>query len=550
MAAGGWVCFLTGLLSLASAVDHQHQGEADTYHVSAGHLFLLRCYPADVHSQIRWSRGDSGNESLPTGVEVRDGLLWFRPVQMTHNGSYICEKRDKTRSSKIIFRVLVSRGDCPDPNENITVTKGVQQGLECKQAEIFRLKLARKIRWMKDCHLMEMDKGSTYLKEQGSLRLPPVTERESGKYTCLIDITIDGRNYTTARSIQLTAKSGPPEVFPELHVVSPQKDVVIVQVGKRAELQCLAYAGFSEDPEILMFWTINGTETGDHMELTHSWKFIHDKGQVYGQSILSIPVVRREFLNIPINCHILSPAEEKFGEARLQEADYSTFYMNVALWLIAPITCLLLTAFFFICQVDLILAYRKLNTHFSKPQVPDGKHYDAYVSVSQSAMLSLDGVACFALQILPQELEQKYGYYLYIRGRDDFPGEAVHDVITAAVHQCQRLIIILSSCGKSKETVQFREDQNQLLYEQKVGLHDALMQNDPKVILVEVDGPVDYSQLPESLHYIKRKQGALEWKNSFAETNKLTQLYLKRNFWKNLRCQMPAVPARRLQSIT
>ncbi|MEQ2188506.1 hypothetical protein GOODEAATRI_015812, partial [Goodea atripinnis] len=53
----------------------------------------------------------------------------------------------------------------------------------------------------------------------------------------------------------------------------------------------------------------------------------------------------------------------------------------------------------------------------------DGKLYDAYVSVGQSAMLSLDGVACFALQILPKELEQKHGYYMYIRGRDDCPGE-------------------------------------------------------------------------------------------------------------------------------
>lgn len=63
------------------------------------------------------------------------------------------------------------------------------------------------------------------------------------------------------------------------------------------------------------------------------------------------------------------------------------------------------------------------------------------------------------------------------------------------------------------------------------------------------DGPVDYSRLPESLRYLKRTQGALEWKNSFVETNKLTQMYLKRNFWKSLRRHMPAVPARRPQSI-
>ncbi|XP_047226023.1 interleukin-1 receptor type 1 isoform X2 [Girardinichthys multiradiatus] len=487
MAAGGWVCFLTGLLSLASAVDHNHQGEADTYHVSVGHLFLLKCQPADAHSEIMWSRGDSGNESLPTGVEVRDGLLWFQPVQITHTGSYICEKRNETTSSKRRFRVLVSRKDCPDPNENISVVKRVRDGLRCKQTEIFRLNLTRKIRWMKDCQPVQLDEESIYLNVDGFMRLPAVSERDAGKYTCLIDITVDGQNYTTARSIQLTVTNGAPEVFPELHVISPLNDVVIVQVGKRAELQCLAYTGFSEDTEIFMFWTINGTYASDYTGLKESWTFIHDRGKVYGQSNLSISIVRHEFLNVPINCHISSPVEEKFGKAWLQEADHGVFYMNVAICLSAPITLLLLTAFIFICKVDLILAYRKLTTTFSKQQVADGKLYDAYVSVGQSAMLNLDGVACFALQILPKELEQKHGYYMYIRGRDDCPGEAVHDIITAAVRQCRRLIIILSSHGKTKETVQPWGNQSQLLYEQKVGLHDALMHNDPKVILVEVD---------------------------------------------------------------
>lgn len=549
MASGGWVCFLTGLLSLASAVAHDHQGEADTYHVSAGHLFLLSCQPADTHSEIMWSRGYSGNESLPDGVEVRDGLLWFLPVQMTHNGIYVCEKRNGRRSSKIRLKVLVSNGHCPDPNEKISVRKGGSDRLPCKQDEIFRLNITRKIQWMKDCHPVQLNEESVYLHLDGSLRLATVSERDAGKYTCLINVTVDGRNYTTARSIQLIVTNGTPDVFPVPHIIIPQNDMVIVQVGKRAELHCKAHVGFSEDEEMLIFWTINGTHASDYKELNETWEFIHDGDIVYVQSNLSIAIVRRDFLNVPFTCHIINPTDEIFGNAWLQEADHSELYAFVALCLTALISLLLLTAFFLLCKVNLILAYRKLNMYFSKPRaLLDGKLYDAYVSVSHDDMLSLDAVSCFALRILPEELEQKHGYSLYIRGRDDCPGEGVHDVISTAVHQCRRLIIILSTQGKSKETVPFCENQNQLLYEQKVGLHDALMQNDPKVVLVEVDGPVDYSQLPESLRYIKRKQGALHWKNSFAE-NKLTQMYLKRTFWENLRCYMPAVPASRLRSI-
>lgn len=58
------------------------------------------------------------------------------------------------------------------------------------------------------------------------------------------------------------------------------------------------------------------------------------------------------------------------------------------------------------------------------------------------------------------------------------------------------------------------------------------------------DGPVDYSHLPESLRYIKRRQGALRWKtDSHGTTHKLTKLCSNRNFWKNLRYHMPSVPA-------
>lgn len=72
-----------------------------------------------------------------------------------------------------------------------------------------------------------------------------------------------------------------------------------------------------------------------------------------------------------------------------------------------------------------------------------------------------------------------------------YPLTAVHDVIAATVRQCRRLIIILSpeanfSTHGNKEEELFCANQNQLCYEQKIGLHDALIQNDPKVILVEI----------------------------------------------------------------
>lgn len=70
-----------------------HREETEIYHVSVGHFLLLRCPRATAHSKVIWSRGERSNQTIPSGVEVRDGLLWFLPVQMLHNGTYTCEKR-------------------------------------------------------------------------------------------------------------------------------------------------------------------------------------------------------------------------------------------------------------------------------------------------------------------------------------------------------------------------------------------------------------------------------------------------------------------------
>ncbi|XP_035531919.1 interleukin-1 receptor type 1-like [Morone saxatilis] len=550
MAVAGWVFLLVALLSLSFAEAHYHSGETETYYVSVGHLFVLKCITSDAHTNVTWSRRGTNNLSLPAGVEVRGGLLYFLPVQMSHNGSYTCEKRDETRILRMTFGLSVSSGRCPEPPENKSISVGVNGGLHCKQTDILSLNDTRSIQWMKDCHPLERPESFS-VGNDGFLRLTAVSKGDAGKYTCLVDISLDGRKYTSARSVQLTVDD---DVFQLHEIVYPQNEVVVVEVGARAELKCVAYLGSIEDPETLMQWTIDSPFADSHKGLTETWEYKHDNGKVYGVSTLSIPKVPRQLLNVPILCCVINPAGQTSGSMWLQEADHSAFHTHVALCLTASLVILALAAAFLLFKVDLVLAYRKLLRQFGKQQAPDGKLYDAYVSFLHPSILSSAETASFALQILSEELEKQHGYSLFIRGRDDCPGEAVHDVVATRVCQCRRLIIIVSpqavsSFNGKTEEEPLNDDQNQLCYEQKIGLHDALTQNDPRVILVEIDGPVDYSCLPESLQYIKRKQGSLNWKKPALGTHKLTTLCSNRNFWKNLRYHMPSVPAGRIQTI-
>lgn len=553
MAAAGWVCLVTVLLSLSFVVARDHRGEVDTFYVSAGHFFLLNCYTAEAHDIVIWSRGESkDNLSLPTGVEVRDRLLWFLPVQMSHNGSYTCQIRNQSGVllRRLKFWVSVSSGECPYTVESISITKGVSDSLPCKQKEIFRLNSVVNVRWMKDCQLIQRQGNPISVDMKGNMRLPQASEEDNGKYTCLIDINLDGRNYTASRSILLTVKDDLPEkVFVEPQLVTPEKQEITVEVGLRVELQCLAFIGYSEDSESSVHWTVGKDYAEDLEEITVSRKTIHREGKVYELVILSIAEVHPKFLNFEFECHLESLAGGKVSVVKLKKVDRSSFHMSLAVCSSASLAVLALAACLFVFKVNLILAYRNLLAHFPKQQVPDGKLYDAYVSFIHSNAMSSHEGARFAMQILPEKLEEQYGYSLFIRGRDDCPGEAIHDATAAAMHQCRRLLIILSPEGKTEESTCICDNQSQVWYEQKVGLHDALTKNDPTVILVEIDGPVDYSHLPESLRYIKRKQGALKWKKDFLETHKFSELYSKRNFWTNLRYHMPPVPARRLQTV-
>ncbi|XP_068602712.1 uncharacterized protein [Brachionichthys hirsutus] len=552
MAAAGWI-FLPVALLVLEAAGHvsppDHRGEVETYHVSVGYVFVLRCSVAGGDVDVTWRRGGS----LPAGVEVRGGLLFFLPVQADHDGPYTCEKRDKP-GTKMTFWVSVSNGKCPDPPERIALPRGVNGGLPCKQEEIFSLNNTRNVRWLKDCSPVEREQNPVSVEENGFLRLPAASESDAGRYTCLVDVSVDGEEYSGARSIQLSIKDGVKgEVFSEPEVVYPQQKVVTVEVGSGTELECLIYIGFWEDSEILTYWTVGSEYPEKYKELKESWRNYSDgDARVYRRSTLYISEVLRQFLNVSFYCHIMSPAERKVGSVRLQEADHSAFHTLVGLCLAASLTVLILVAVFLLFKEDLVLASRELSRHFAKQKAPDGKLYDAYVSFLHRD--APDTAEIFALRILPEKLEQRHGYSLYIRGRDDRPGEAMHDAVAAAVGRCCRLIVILSpdataaaAPGRPEEEP-FCNYRSQICYERKLGLHDALTQNDPKVILLEVGGPVDYSRLPESLRYIKRKQGSLKWTEPSGGAHRLAGMFLNRTFWKKLRFYMPSAPVGRLRA--
>ncbi|NXS59626.1 ILRL1 protein, partial [Brachypteracias leptosomus] len=156
----------------------------------------------------------------------------------------------------------------------------------------------------------------------------------------------------------------------------------------------------------------------------------------------------------------------------------------------------------------------------------DGKIYDAYVIYPQSHTNEVTFVEYFVYQIMPDILENKCGYKLCVYGRDIYPGEDTANAIEKKMQKSRRLIILLT-----QQLINCEEH----AYDQHIALYNALIQNDVKVILLEMETIGSYEKLQESLRFIIKQQGTVKWK----EKHTVHPQSSNSKFWKQVRYHMP-----------
>lgn len=109
------------------------------------------------------------------------------------------------------------------------------------------------------------------------------------------------------------------------------------------------------------------------------------------------------------------------------------------------------------------------------------------------------------------------------------------EVVNENVKKSRRLIIILVP-----ETSGFSWPGNSS--EEQVAMYNALIQEGIKVVLLELEKIPDYEKMPESIKFIKQKQGVIRWSGDFREGSQS----MNSRFWKKVRYHMPVQRQRRL----
>lgn len=167
---------------------------------------------------------------------------------------------------------------------------------------------------------------------------------------------------------------------------------------------------------------------------------------------------------------------------------------------------------------------------FSRKKASDGKTYDAYILCPKTpGDGSTSNSDIFVFKVLPEVLEKQCGYKLFICGRDDYVGESIAEVTNENIKKSRRLIVILV-----RETSEFRWLGNSS--QEQIAMYNALIQEGIKVVLLELEKIQDYEKMPESIKFIKQKQGVIRWSGDMTEGAQSVNT----RFWKKLRYHMPA----------
>ncbi|XP_015266472.1 PREDICTED: interleukin-1 receptor-like 2 [Gekko japonicus] len=505
------------------------QDDARQEKVIVGQPFWIDCNEILGVNQktynLSWYRNGSEEpitKKTDSRIHQRDDKLLFLSANFPDSGSYTCVVWASTRCYKSVVRVAVfnnSDGQCFNDElfDKQKILIGSNSKLVCHSMPSFKDDMsALSIRWYKECKQLD---GERFVFLDKDFIINNVNSNDSGKYQCKATYTYEGNKYNISGSILALAIGSPVKKGTE--ILYPRNNTIEAELGSSVFVEC--NVSDSTDSLTAISWKVNKILVNDLFD-----------GRIQEGYDKYFPAEEELLTVVPLNITVLK--QEDYGERFVCHAGKVAAYISVqpptrhytgylagglaALVFITAVLVLICMLF----KIDIILWYRKSCHLFLGKKVADGKIYDAYVLYPKT-----HNPDRFVLKVLPEVLEKQCGYTLFIFGRDDLPGKALVTVIDETIKQSRRLIIILESGSPSYKLLE--EDP-----EQQIALYNALVHDGMKVILIEMDKIKDYSDMPESIQYIKQKHGAIRWKGDLTESQSYSA---STRFWKKVRYQMP-----------
>uniref|UniRef100_A0A8B9PKE0 Interleukin 18 receptor accessory protein n=1 Tax=Apteryx owenii TaxID=8824 RepID=A0A8B9PKE0_APTOW len=471
------------------------------YRAISNEEFVLQCALPDKDAthifnksllkqhEAKWFWHQKDKEPLKAITEkssnpIRKGNeLWFKPIGVSASGIYICMIRENSLCLKMVLEVQTkSEANCSDYGTNtLYLLADNGNSIVCPGTKCYSPIKKPDVKWYK----------VRFTLKHNEIYLNPTYDKDAGMYVC--DYTlVDNNTEWTVRTI-----------------------VTVEVIGKPLELKCIVQFGF------------------ERVSLQ----------RVYCKYIFFPFSVHSNGLKGRILCHVAKLKEVTERDLR---SNFTCFAQNAVgnstaviklkrkqgVFLLYVLCSAISTLFaFLVCIVfvyqhwiEIVLIYRSYLVQ--NETVEDGKEFDAFVSYakldsseSESALISEEE---FALEFLPDILENKYGYKLCLLERDILPGGAYTDEVVTAIRQSRRAIIILSPAYVSGPSI----------FELQAAVNCALEDKKIKLLLVKFQAFQEPEALPPVVKKALRILPVITWKSSISAAS-------NKKFWKYMRYHMP-----------
>ncbi|XP_073710848.1 interleukin-1 receptor-like 1 isoform X2 [Misgurnus anguillicaudatus] len=351
-------------------------------------------------------------------------------------------------------------------------------------------------------------------------RIRNASKENEGIYTCVCTWEHHGKKYNTSgsRPVYITEPSA---IIPPQIILPVNNSIFYVDMGTEIVLTCSVFTGSFGKDKCWCDWERNGTTLnevfGYEVEYREDDEFIH--------AVLTISEVSQVDLSV-FQCIADYSYEVMFVSVTLESRDVGVS----SLTLISVCVCvlflfLLITGAVKMFAVDFVLLVREIFKKLNRKE--DGKVYDAYVIYQRNDLdeTSEKTLSEFINEELPTVLEKNFGYKLFIPGRDDLPGEDCMSLIETKIELSRRLIFMITPGNREQEHSGSPE-----AYDVQVGLHQALVQGDTAVILIQLEEIQDYTHLPLGLQHLLKNNPPLQWRDGEKTSSR---------FWKQVRYRLP-----------
>uniref|UniRef100_A0A8B9RWX0 TIR domain-containing protein n=1 Tax=Accipiter nisus TaxID=211598 RepID=A0A8B9RWX0_9AVES len=465
---------------------------------------------------VEWFWHQKGKEPLKAikgspNPALQGDALWFKPVRDNASGVYICVIREKIPCLKIVLEVQTKKvAKCSGYDTNMLYLLAANgNSITCPGTKCYSHVKKTDVKW--------------YKVRPNEIYLNPTYDKDAGVYVC--DYTLYDNNTKWTMRTAVTVETFDVSIFLQC---KNQTEVPNQNIASLLTVQAECYKVTSSSFFVFKaFGDPVNEQQRYHANTLFFFLFsIYSKG-LKGHTLLHVAKLK-EVTERDLRSNFTCFAENSVGNATAViqlKRKQRVFLLYVLCSAISTLFAFLLcTAFIYQHWIEIVLMYRSYLVH--NETTGDGKEFDAFVSYAKLDSSEGDSTLIseekFALELLPDMLENKYGYKLCILERDILPGGAYTDEVVTAIKQSRRAIIILSPAYVSGPSI----------FELQAAVNCALEDKSIKLVLIKFQAFQEPETLPPVVKKALRILPVITWKTSIsAAPNK--------KFWKYMHYHMP-----------